>query len=99
AATACLETWPDLTPPMRANAQALFARALVDPDFTSFAFPMIILAVGDDEAMRLLPKDPRVLHVAFDTLAEARDVAAATSVYALWEEAEWQARANELQAV
>jgi len=96
-ASATLEKWPDLPAPARAEAGPLFGRALHDPEFAKAALPMIQQAVGRDQALALLPRDPRTLRAAFTTLAERKDVAGAVTIYRLWESAEWQARVRDLE--
>lgn len=96
-ASATLEKWPELPAEARADSGALFARALHDPDFAKAALPMILLALGREQALALLPREPRALRAAFTTLAERNDLAAAVTTYRLWEATEWQARVRDLQ--
>lgn len=96
-ATASLERWPELPASARADATPVFARAFVDPEFASSALPMVVQAIGRDQALALLPKGPRTLRAAFATLARIDDVAGAVAIYRLWETAEWQSRVRDLQ--
>jgi hypothetical protein len=96
-AAACLERWPDLPAPARANARQFFARALADPSFATSALPMILQAVGRRDALALLPKEPQTLRAAFATLAEHEDIAGAVAIDALWEKTEWEARVRDLR--
>jgi hypothetical protein len=99
ASTAYLETWPELSPDMRARAAAGFRRALLDPSFSTRTFPVLIEATGAEDAITLLPSEPATLRAAFDSLAQAGDVSRAASVYHRWESAEWDARQAGLREI
>jgi hypothetical protein len=99
ASTAYLETWPELSPDMRARAAAGFGRALLDPSFSARTFPVLIEATGAEEAITLLPSEPGTLRAAFDSFAQAGDVSRAASVYHRWESAEWEARQAGLREI
>lgn len=94
-----LDIWPHLSDPQRVRTIALFRRSLLDPSFTSLAFPILLDAVGHQEAIALLPQVPGTLRGAFQALVDSRDAARATNVYLLWEQAEWRARVNGLRAI
>lgn len=98
-AAARLDLWPQLSNPERERAIALFRRALLDPSFTSLAFPILLDAVGHRQAIALLPPVPGTLRGAFQALAASRDAAGATIVYRRWEQEEWQARVRGLRAI
>src|SRR5258708_19052934 len=55
ASTAYLETWPELSADIRARAAAGFRRALLDPEFSTRTFPVLIEATGAEDAISLLP--------------------------------------------
>lgn len=95
--TAYLENWPELPSAMRGRAEGGFRRTLLEPGFASAAFPIVIEAVGIDEAITLLPQEPGTLRAAFDALAKGSDLTRAATVYQLWESAEWAARASDLR--
>jgi hypothetical protein len=98
-ATATLERWPELPASARRESGPLFTRALVDPELASAALPMILEAVGRDEALALLPREPPTLRAAFGTLAQRNDIAGAVALYRLWEAAEWQARVRGIETL
>lgn len=98
-AAACLEIWPQLSDSERERTVALFRRALLDPSFTSLAFPILLDAVGHQEAIALLPPVPKTLREAFRVLADSRDALGAAAVYRRWEQAEWRARASGLREI
>jgi hypothetical protein len=98
-AAACLEIWPQLSDQQRRKAIVLFRRALLDPSFTSLAFPILLDAVGHREAITLLPPVPGTLRGAFQALADSGDAAGAMAVYRRWEQAEWRARTSGLRAI
>jgi hypothetical protein len=97
--TAYLENWPELTDAMRGRAVAGLRRTLLDPGFAATTFPVVIEAVGIDDAIALLPQEPATLRSAFDALAKGNDLTRAATVYQLWESAEWAARGNELREI
>ncbi len=95
--TAYLENWPELPDAMRGRAVGGLRRSLLDPGFAAATFPIVIEAVGIDDAITLLPPEPPTLRAAFDALAKGNDLTRAATVYQLWESAEWAARSNELR--
>lgn len=100
-AGAALESWPELTDAARSRAIASFPRALLDPQFASRTFPMLLAAVGADRAIAMMPPQPGTLRAAFDSFAAAGDIERAGETFARWERAEWSARAaglDELEA-
>jgi len=95
--SAYLESWPELTDAARARARKGFRRALLDPAFSSRAFPLLIAAIGADDALAMLPPEPETLRSAFDSFARGGDVAHAAAIYQRWESAEWASRASDLR--
>jgi len=96
-ATAVLEQWPSMPAGIRGQTSPIFSRALIDDQFASAAFPIVIQAIGRHEALALLPGEPRTLHAASASLAEQGDVAGAIAIYRKWEIAEWRSRAIDLE--
>ncbi len=97
AASAYLETWPELTDAARAGATRCFKRALLDNGFSARNFPLLISAIGPDEAIAMLPSNPLTLRSAFESFARAGEIAHAATIYRRWEQEEWRARTSELQ--
>ncbi|HXA20500.1 MAG TPA: hypothetical protein VN380_26205 [Thermoanaerobaculia bacterium] len=95
--TAYLENWPDLNDVMRARAVVGFRRALLDPGFASMAFPVLIEALGVDHAIALLPQEGVTLRAAFEAMARSGDITRATTIYQMWESAEWSDRVRDLR--
>ena len=97
ASTAYLESWPELTDAARARGTQGFRRALLDPGFSSRSFPLLVAAVGADEAIAMLPSVPETLRSAFDSFAHGGDVAHAAAIHQRWETAEWASRVADLR--
>jgi len=97
--TAYLENWPELPDAVRARAVPAFRRALLDPEFASMAFPVLMQAVGVDDAIAMLPQEPPTLRAAFDALAQSNDMTRAATLYERWEAAEWAAREADLREI
>jgi hypothetical protein len=95
--TAYLENWPDLTDAMRARAVVGFRRSLLDPGFASMAFPVLVEALGVDHAISLLPQEGVTLRAAFEAMARGGDITRATTIYQMWESAEWSDRVKDLR--
>src|SRR5207248_7526287 len=51
---------------MRGRAVGGLRRALLDPGFAATTFPIVIEAVGIDDAIALLPQEPATLRSAFE---------------------------------
>jgi hypothetical protein len=98
-ASALLERWPEIPADARKEARPVFSAALADAEFATAALPIVIEAVGRDEALSLLPDEPRTLRAAFTALAARDDFPAAVAMYRLWESAEWRARTRDLEAL
>jgi len=97
ASTAYLDSWPSLTDAAREQATKGFRRALLDPTFASRSFPLLVAAIGADDAIALMPPVADTLRSAFDSFAHAGDVAHAATIYQRWEAAEWASRAGDLR--
>jgi hypothetical protein len=97
ASTAFLESWPELTDAARAHAVQGFRRALLDPAFASRSFPLLIAAIGPDDAIAMLPPVADTLRSAFDSFAHNGEVANAAAIYRRWEAAEWASRISDLR--
>jgi hypothetical protein len=94
--TAYLENWPELPDAVRARAEPTFRQALLDPGFAAMAFPVLIEALGADQAIGLLPEEPATLLSAFEAMAKGTDMGRASTLYYRWEAAELAARRSDL---
>jgi hypothetical protein len=99
ASTAYLETWPELSETGQNRARQGFRRALLDPAFASNAFPVLMEAVGHDQAIAMMPSEASTLRAAFESLARGSDVGGATALYSRWELAEWRSRVADLREI
>ncbi len=72
-------------------------RSFRDPAFLQAAFPATVALLGIDQALRIVPEEPRPLQRAFDHLAAGDDVRRAAAVWKRFEKAEWSARGSELR--
>lgn len=96
---ALLESWPNLTSPVREEAPAVLKRAFRDDTFVRRALPLATATLGEERAVALLPDEPDVLRTSRDALARAGSLETAARLDARWESAERRARARDLEQI
>jgi hypothetical protein len=94
-----LQSWPVLTPAQRAEVPRVLRNAFADADFVKATFGPTAALVGNTMAIGCLPESAKSLLAAFEYCASRNDVSDAIALRGRWQEAEWNERVRDLEAI